>query len=58
MLFSATLPVYWALGLGGLEAWRLGGLGLWGIGYIYNMLIIWQSYTAHIRVNDERKRIN
>ena len=28
------------------------------MGYIYNMLIIWQSYTAHIGVNGGKKRIN
>ena len=37
------------------------GVGAWGpgaMGYIYNMLIIWQSYMVHIGVNDGRKRIN
>ena len=28
------------------------------MGYIYNMLIIWQSYTALNGVDDGKKRIN
>ena len=45
MLFSPTLP-------------EKGSWEPLAMGYIYNMLIIWQSYTAHIGEYDGRKRIN
>ena len=51
---SNSSNVWFFLKMGPLLGARRPG----AMGYIYNMLIIWQSYTAHIWVNDWRKRIN